>query len=70
MTWAERLVLFMREDRANILSQIELFSTGRCRVLDSSNGEKDITGEALTKLHRQLAEIEDILSEAGVTFDA
>ena len=70
MSWRDRVIAFMRDDRADILRRIELFSSGLCQIHEMRNGRSvNITQETLGRLHKNMAEIEAIMLEAGVPLD-
>jgi hypothetical protein len=67
MTWLE----FIRDERTDKLEAIEMLSSGRVQLHMTTNGvRKDITDERLAKLKEDVAEIEQILTEEGIPYDA
>ena len=71
MTWRDRVIQFMREDRADILQRLDLFAEGRCQMHEMQDGKMvDVTEETVTRLRINLAEIEHIMADAGVSLDA
>jgi hypothetical protein len=67
MSWVE----YLKHDRANKLSQAVSLAAGKVRLHVTTKGvQKDITQQQLEKLEAEIAEIEQILIDEGVPFDA
>jgi hypothetical protein len=67
MSWLE----YLKHERANKLSQAVTLASGKVQLHMTTNGVKrDITQQQLEKLEADIAEIEQILIEEGVPFDA
>jgi len=65
--WVE----YLTHDRANKLTQAVTLASGKVQLNMTTNGVmKDITQQQLEKLEAEIAEIEQILIEEGVPFDA
>jgi len=67
MNWLE----YLKHERANKLSQAVTLASGKVQLHMIANGvKKDITQQQLEKLEAEIAEIEQILVDEGVPFDA
>lgn len=66
MTWME----FLRYERLEKLSHLDVLATGRVQSFTRTNGElRETTGENIEKLTAEVAQIEQILREAGEPID-
>lgn len=67
MTWLE----YLKHERGNKLNQAVVLASGKVQLHMTSSGvTKDITQQQLNKLEAEIAEIEQILIEENVPFDA
>jgi hypothetical protein len=62
---------FLRDERARKLTHIEWLESGKLIVSHLVDGKTtDANGEMIADFRRHVAEIEQILAEAGEPFDA
>jgi hypothetical protein len=61
----------LRRERATKLEAIDLFGNGTLRLFEQrvGAGQVDISDDYVARLKRQVAEVEQILSEAGQSLD-
>ena len=68
MPWRERIIEYLRGQRTELQRRIELLSSGKFQLMEITDGEsKDVTEEHIAKLHNHLAEVEQILTEEGLS---
>ena len=71
MTWKEWAEQFLVAERARKLNMVEHLSSGSVGTNRIVDGQRvDTTSETIEINRAHIAELEEILSEAGVTFDA
>lgn len=71
MTWQEWARQFLVEERKRKLTTIDLLSNGTISTNRMENGIRvDTTEEAIATEKAHVAELEEILTEAGCAFDA
>lgn len=67
MTWRDYLL----QERKQHLEQIAFLSSGNVRLhVTTNNEQRDVTEERLETTKKHLVEVERILREEGVPFDA
>jgi len=72
MDWREWAETYLTHERARLIEQIDVMSSGKCQLWTMTAGEqrKDITAEHVDRLRGYLEEIERILAEAGVSLES
>jgi hypothetical protein len=71
MTWQEWAKQFLLDERARKLKSIELLSSGSVGTSEMRNGKQiDTTNESITVNKEHVAELERLLTDARVPFDA
>ena len=66
MSAPDRFVAWCKQEQASIEQQLELMDTGKVRTgEDIGAGWIDTTGESIERAKARLAELNDLLTEAG-----
>lgn len=67
MSWKERFVTFLQEERTQHLERAAALRSGITRVVeDTDSGTKDVSLAALEAVERQLRCVEELLEENGI----
>lgn len=71
MTWQEWVKQYLIEERARKLKLVELLLEGRVGTSEMRDGGRvDTTARSIATEKEHIDELEKILAEAGVAFDA
>jgi hypothetical protein len=61
-----RFIAWSKQEQGTLLQQLELLESGKVRTgEDQGDGWVDTTDQSISRIKKRLAELEDLLTEAG-----